>query len=261
MIYLFCPFHSGCSSCHPCSDSLHFRNLIRPVWPKIKGPFEWGWQWSIWDLLHVILSKTSREKNESMFERGRSMCCIYDESSWEYSIPACLLHKIFRVQCMARPSISTADSYWLSGGEDRQGAYLSHFPPPALQKHSRAPKVDTLTLPHAVCKDPFPPTQACELAALSHTQTGGGASVTADYDRNGWKLLFSPVLSLAVYSCVPPSLIHSFWRFNLYQAGVKPQWVPQPLPPSFLLYFFTTFLAFNFFSPSAFYTPPLSFHH
>lgn len=70
MIYLLC-FSSGCSSCHPCSDSLHFRNLIRPVRPKIKGPLELSVDRSLplamvhmglWDLLHVILSKTSREK-------------------------------------------------------------------------------------------------------------------------------------------------------------------------------------------------------
>lgn len=91
MIYLL-SFSSGCSSCHPCSDSLHFRNLIRPIRPKIKGPLELSLDRSLplamvhmglWDLLHVILSKTSRKKkmHESTFERGRWLRCICDKSS------------------------------------------------------------------------------------------------------------------------------------------------------------------------------------
>lgn len=131
----------------------------------------------------------------------------------------------------------------------------SHFPPPALQKHSWAPKVDTLTLPCTICTDPIPPTQDCELVALSHTHWQG-ASVTADCDRNGWKLLL-PLSSLTLYIVV--SLPHSFTLsggFVYAWQEWSPTWVPPPLSPSLLLYSFTTSLTFNSFCLSAFYTPP-----
>lgn len=138
---------------------------------------------------------------------------------------------------MAQPSISTADSCRQSGGGniewylivveyDGQGAYLAHIS--LLQRCKNIPELQRWTLSHSLAPSTrvlsLPPTQGCELAAVSlshsrtHTQTG--AYVTADCDRNGWKLLLPLFLSFTVYRCVPPSLFHSFWGFYLRQAGV-----------------------------------------
>lgn len=136
---------------------------------------------------------------------------------------------------MAHPSISTADSYWLSGGGytvlhrivvqwDGQGVYHSHIS--LLQRWKNIPGLQRWTQSQSLTpslRTLSPPTQDCELIAFcpSHTHKWG-ASVTADCDHNGWKLLLPPFLSHTVYRCVPPSLFHSLWRFYLCQARVKP---------------------------------------
>lgn len=96
---------------------------------------------------------------------------------------------------MARPSIPTANSYWL---------LISHIS--LLQPWKNIAGFQRWTLSYSLtlsAKTLFPPTQACELEnSLKHTYTqarGGGGSSTADYGRHGLKLLFSPVLSLTVF--------------------------------------------------------------
>lgn len=139
--------------------------------------------------------------------------------------------------------------------------YLSHFPPPVLQKHSWAPKVDTFTLPHIVNTDPFPPTPDRKLVPLSHTHKRGwgGGSVTADCDRNGWRLLFPPFLSHTVYGFVPPSLFYSRWRFLFMpcKSEALHGCLHLFLTSFLLLYSCTMSLTYNYFCLPAFYTPPV----
>ena len=132
-------------------------------------------------------------------------------------------------------------------GGDGQGAYLSHISLlqrrkniPGLQRwtHSLTLSAPTLSLLH------------CELVTHTHTHTHKrGASVTADCDRNGWKLLLPPFPSHTVYRCVPPSLFHSLWRFYLCQA-----W-QMGASTSFSQLFNTSSLTFNSFC-HVFYTVP-----
>ncbi len=139
---------------------------------------------SRWDLPHVLLSNLDQE--------GKKICsctivdahCVASAIRLAENIP------LQPVSCLKFPVCSAwhtpvSPQLTPTGGRLRRAASRhsavrwagrlsrSHFPPPAPQKHSWAPKVDTLTLPHTVCTDPFPPTQDCELLAvsfsLSHT--------------------------------------------------------------------------------------------
>lgn len=105
----------------------------------------------------------------------------------------------------------------------------------APRKHSRAPKVDTL--PCIDGTDSFPPTQGRELVSHKH-----GASVTADCDRNGWKLLLPPFLSHTAYYCWPPSHFHPLSGFLFTSGRCKH---PHRCLRFCLTSFYCTFLTFH----------------
>lgn len=91
---------------------------------------------------------------------------------------------------------------------DGEGVCIAHILlPKHHEKHSWDSKMNTL--PHISCTDLCCPTQECELATYVHAHTHTsiqGASVTVNCDNNEWKPVLPPLLSLAVYYCVPPTL-------------------------------------------------------
>lgn len=132
---------------------------------------------------------------------------------------------------------------------DGEGVCIAHILlPKHHEKHSWDSKMNTL--PHISCTDLFCPTQDCELATYVHAHTHTsiqGASVTVNCDNNEWKPVLPPLLFLAVYYCVPPSLF-LFFRFNLYQKGVN-------FPPPFLSHLILP-NSFTAFHSALFFTSP-----
>lgn len=153
--------------------------------------------------------------------------------SWPVSCkksPSCAVHGT--PQCLHS---------WLILGERGRGRArrlsLTHLPPPELQKHSARWTLSYSLVSSA--KTLFPPPQDCKLTPHTHTHIKEvGAAVTAD--RNVWKLLFSPLLSLTVYidvfpphSLLPGGLMYTRreWSLSGSRALLLPALSCIPSPP------------------------------
>ena len=200
-------------------------------------------------MLPVLLSKLDSKGKKLAPVRVWTLIVLRcDKMGWENStLVSCI--KSPHVHCMARPSISTADSYRPSGGGRAvrhlivaKGRWagrlsLSAFPSSGVAKTFLVSKGGRSHTPsHRLHTDPLPPTWDCELVAGSHTHRRG-ASATADCDRNGWKLLLPPsCLALYIVVSLPQSFTLS-GGFICARLDWRPTWVPPPLSPGFFAVF------------------------
>lgn len=151
------------------------RNLIKP---KIKGPLDAALDQFLplaiesRCCMSSYLSQTRRRKKSVPVRVFDAHCVVISLAENIPLEPVSCLKSPVCSQCMAHPSISTADSYWWSGGEVMGRAPISHISLlqrreniPGLQRwtHSLTPSAPTLSLLH------------CELVTHTHTyaQAGG----------------------------------------------------------------------------------------
>lgn len=172
-------------------------------------------------------------------KRRCSLCCTCDKTSSEYSILSCLLQEIPLVCRAWHAPVSPQLTHTGRAGERTGPAPISYTPPSSWAAKTFR-KVDALILPGVVCKDPFSSSTRLQInTAHTHTHIKEvGAAVTAD--RNVWKLLFSPLLSLTVYidvfpphSLLPGGLMYTRreWSLSGSRALLLPALSCIPSPP------------------------------